>query len=235
MCDRVRRYNNQTVYAQAEYMFFMLSFWTIRDEHGIGIGSRNDALFQWIVDENRLGELCVQTASAQYGIAVGGSSNGVDSGRRAGLQAALILGALGTVHSLCGWHLCLTSRVCVCVYAEGSDAEGLDLQHISVLAVTLNRARIQSTPFLTLPNHLALSANAVYHESKIAENVVTDPPRVLIVHSYSERYYWTVDEQTGFVQGLRRWGYDEGEVQVKVFNMDTKQYDARAPAVVRVV
>ena len=76
-------------------MFFMLSFWTIRDEHGIGIGSRNDALFQWIVDENRLGELCVQTASAQYGIAVGGSSNGVDSGRRAGLQAALILGARG--------------------------------------------------------------------------------------------------------------------------------------------
>ena len=148
---------------------------------------------------------------------------------------------VGTVLSLCGWYLRLTSRVCVCVcvcvcvYAEGSDAEGLDLQHISVLAVTLNRARIQSTPFLTLPNHLALSANAVYHESKIADDIVTDPPRVLIVHSYSERYYWTVDEQTGFVQGLRRWGYDEGEVQVKVFNMDTKQYDARAPAVVRVV
>ena len=125
--------------------------------------------------------------------------------------------------------------MCGFVYTEGSDAEGLDLQHISVLAVTLNRARIQSTPFLTLPNHLALSANAVYHESKIADDIVTDPPRVLIVHSYSERYYWTVDEQTGFVQGLRRWGYDEGEVQVKVFNMDTKQYDARAPAVVRVV
>lgn len=56
-----------------------------------------------------------------------------------------------------------------------------------------------------------------------AASIVQDRQRVLIVHSYSDRYFWTPLIHQGFLDGLARWGYSTTDLEVKTFEMDTKQ------------
>lgn len=53
-------------------------------------------------------------------------------------------------------------------------------------------------------------------------NIVLVRRRVLFVHSYSTRYFWSVLCNQGFLDGLYRWGYSEHDLELKAFWMDTK-------------
>lgn len=107
------RYNNASMYDQAEWAVVFLTFWTMRDGDGVGVGSKDAKLYQWIRDNNALGEVCISTAATEFGMALGAGSNPEDYGRRAGLQAALVLGACLWNFTLDVGHVELT-RGCGC-------------------------------------------------------------------------------------------------------------------------
>ena len=47
--------------------------------------------------------------------------------------------------------------------------------------------------------------------------------RVLVIHSYSDLFTWTRDQNTGITEGLRRAGYTAGQqFQIETFFMDTR-------------
>lgn len=49
-----------------------------------------------------------------------------------------------------------------------------------------------------------------------------EKPRVLIVHSYDNGFRWTADQNDGIIEGLRRSGYSEDDIELRAFYMDTR-------------
>ena len=141
MLCRLRRYNNETLFPRDEWALVFLSYWTITNADGVGIGASDAALYSWVRANNHLGELFFSTSATQFGMAVAAGTDGRDQGVRAGLQAALLL--------------------------EGRSATDMVVQTpVGTADVSANQPRITQVAGMSLPESLALTASTVYGDCR---------------------------------------------------------------------